>query len=152
MDKKIPLLALNNVREVGIVYNVFTCRVDVLTEVVHYFESEGKKVFTLGFIDDKEFGNRFTDNREYFFCRKQLSFWKIPKREAIDDFLKHDFDYLLNLDIKGELALQSISTFSTAKIRMGKHFDNYAFAQDFMIGSEVKSEKELFEEFKKYIT
>ena len=45
----------------------------------------------------------------------------------------------------------SISTFSKAKTRIGKYFDDFPFAQDFMVKSLAETQEELFNDITKYI-
>ncbi|MDA0777704.1 MAG: hypothetical protein O3C19_01405 [Bacteroidetes bacterium] len=66
-------------------------------------------------------------------------------------FTNKEFDFLLNLDTVGSIPLQAISTFSKARTRMGKHFDQYNFAHDFMVKSDVTSTDDLFASIQKYL-
>ncbi len=148
--KNEALVSFNSIREVGVVYDV-SQKKSLLTKVVHYFESEGKKVFTLGFVNGKELGDYKPNLKEEYFCKKDLNFFGIPKKNAVDTFIKKEFDFLINLDTKGRIELQAISTFSEAKTRIGKHLDLFQNAQDFMIKSLAESEEEIFNEIIKYI-
>jgi len=142
---------MSNVREVGVVYDLKKTSTQLLNKVTHYFEAAGKIVSTIGFIEEKNLGDLVPNNKEKYFCKKDLNFWKLPKKEVVQKFISKDFDYLINLDMIGRNELQAISTFSNAKTRIGKHFEEYPFSQDFMIKSHAESGEELFNEIKKYI-
>jgi hypothetical protein len=150
-DKSEQLKKMSNVREVGVVYDVKKTSTQLLNNVMHYFEAAGKKVVTIGFLEEKELGDLLPNYKEEYFCKKDLNFWKLPKKEVIQKFISNDFDYLINLDMIGRNELQAISTFSNAKTRIGKHFEHYPFAQDFMIKSHSETSEELFNDIKKYI-
>lgn len=150
-DKSESLQTLQSVREIGVVYDVNQISAELINKVVHYFESAGKNVTTLGFISEKELGDYIPTLKEEYFCEKDLTFWQLPKKAVVSRFLSKDFDFLINLDLNESAELQSISTYSSAKTRIGKYFEEYSFSQDFMIKSLAESGDELFNEMKKYI-
>ncbi|MDA8886692.1 hypothetical protein N9I68_03855 [Bacteroidia bacterium] len=149
--KNEALKSLSNARDIGVVYDVAKTESRELIKVVNYFESAGKNVITIGYVNSKELGEYAPNYKEVFFCNKDLNFWKLPKKESVKRFVTKDFDFLINLDCEGQLELQVISTFSVAKTRVGKHIEEFAFAQDFMIKTAAESAEDLFDEIKKYI-
>ena len=150
-DKSEALQTLQSAREVGVVYDVKKTSIQLLNKVVHHFESVGKNVMTLGFIAEKKLDDHTPTIKEEYFCLNDLTFWKLPKKAVVSNFIGKKFDFLINLDQLGSNELQAISTYSNAKIRIGKHFEEYPFSQDFMIKSHAESSDELFNEIKKYI-
>jgi hypothetical protein len=150
-DKSELLKKMSNVREVGVVYDVKKTSTQLLNKVIHYFEAAGKKVVTIGFLEEKDLGDLVPSYKEDYFCKKDLNFWKLPKASAVGKFIAKDFDYLINLDMIGRNELQAISTYSVSKTRIGKHFEQYSFAQDFMIKSLSETSEELFNDIKQYI-
>ena len=144
--------SLRNARSVGMIYNVEKISWKTVTKFIHHFESLGKSVTTIGFLDQKELNHNYTPNfKHMFFAQEDLDFWKLPKIDSIKGFLGKDYDYLINLDVDGELPLQAISAFSTAKTRIGLHLQAFEFCQDFMIKAEAKDGPELFEHINNYI-
>lgn len=150
-DKSERLTSFKSTQNVGIVYDVDKIRPGFLNRISGYFESEGKKVTTLGFVNEKELGKYQPKLREEYFCNSDLNFWRIPKKGVMENFMSTPFDYLINLDSEGVIELQSISTFSKAKTRIGKYFDDFPFAQDFMVKSLAETQEELFNDITKYI-
>jgi hypothetical protein len=142
---------MGEVQEVGVVYDVKKTSTRLLNKVMHHFESEGKTVVTLGFVEEKELGDFVASTKEKYFCLKDLNFWKLPKKPTVSEFISRDFDYLINLDTEGRNELQAISTYSASKTRIGKHYENYPFSQDFMIRSLAETGEELFNDIKQYI-
>lgn len=149
-SKSESLKPLSDVHHIGIVYKVNEQNKE-LNNVVHYFESVGKQVVTIGFVDHKELGEYSSNSKEVYISKKELTFWKLPKRDVVNAFISKEFDYLINLDVNDELILQSISGYSRAKVRVGKHSEEFSFCHDFMVGGDVKTTKELFKEVTKYI-
>ncbi len=145
------LKPLNQVREVGVVYNAIKTSPQQINSVTHYFEATGIKVRTLGFVENKDQTGFVSSKKEGFFCIKDLNFWKLPKKKVVENFVAQDFDYLINMDLEGRNELQAISTFSVSKTRVGKYFENYSFAQDFMVKSRAKTYEELFNDIIRYI-
>jgi hypothetical protein len=150
-DKSESLQTLQSVREIGVVYDVNQISAQLLNKVVHHFESAGKNVITLGFIPEKELGDYIPTLKEEYFCEKDLTFWRLPKKAVMSNFTSKKFDFLINLDFNKNIELQAISVYSSAKTRIGKYFEEYSFSQDFMIKSLAESGDELFNEIKKYI-
>jgi len=150
-SKNEALKSLKETQDVGVIYDALKTEERVLNKIGHYFESEGKNVITLGFVNTKELGTFVPNYKEEFYCKKDLNFWNLPKKESVQRFLDKDFDFLVNLDCTGELELQAISAYSMAKTRVGKHIERYAFTQDFMVKTMADSPEDLFEEIKKYI-
>lgn len=150
-NKSESLKKMSEVREVGVVYDVKKTSAQLLNKVTHYFEAAGKTVISLGFVEEKELGDLVPNYKEEYFCKKDLNLWKLPKKQAVSKFVSKNFDYLINLDMEGRNELQAISTFSVSKTRIGKHFEDYPFAQDFMIKSLAETHEELFNDIKQYI-
>ncbi len=142
---------MSEIRQVGVVYDVKKTSTQLLNKVTHYFEAAGKTVISLGFVEEKELGDLIPNYKEEYFCKKDLNLWKLPKKEAVTKFISSEFDYLINLDMEGRNELQAISTYSVSKTRIGKHFEEYPFAQDFMIKSLAETHEELFNDIKQYI-
>ena len=146
-----PLQSLANAKEIGVVYDVHSTSTESLREIIDFFKSKDKNIVTLGFVNEKELGEYVPNYKQDYFCKKDLNFWKLPKQDNLIKFLNKEFDFLLNLDLVGSLQLQAVSTFCKSKTRMGKHFDEYVFAQDFMIKSDAVTAADLFTEIKKYL-
>jgi hypothetical protein len=143
-DKFERLKKLKSARKIGVAYNMQDMPSEYLHKIIHHFESEGKTVFTLGFVDEKDIGHLLPNYKESYFCKADLNFWKVPHGDRVSKFIQEDFDFLINLDLKGVNELQGISTFSTAKTRIGKFFDDFLFAHDLMVKSDSQEAYGLF--------
>jgi hypothetical protein len=119
--------------------------------LAHYFESEGKKVEMLGFVNAKTPESHLNGHGELYIAKGDLNWWGIPKKEAVSSFCNNRFDYLINLDMKGSTPLQSISLSSKARTRIGKHFENYPSSCDMSIKSDSVTAGDFFNELTKYL-
>lgn len=146
------LKPLQEIRTVALLYNVEEMPWKQVRKIIDFFEQHAKSVTTLGYFDEKELNHEYTPNYKHlFFCKEQLSFWKLPMPNTLSRFISTDFDYLINLDVKGELVLQAVSTYSQAKTRIGLHQERFLFSQDFMVKAPAKTGLELFESIKEYV-
>jgi len=99
-------------------------------EVMKYAEllsKNGKQVKLLGFINEKLKEASFPFK---YFTKQNLSWSMIPKGTEIDQFIKKDFDVLINLYLPNRklglvnLPIEYISTFSKAQLRVGPFSEN----------------------------
>jgi len=150
-DKFERLKKIKYARKIGVVYNMQDMTSEHLHKIIHHFESEGKSVFTLGFVNEKDIDNLLPNYKESYFCNADLNFWKIPHGGRISKFIQEDFDFLINLDLKGAIELQGISTFSVAKTRIGKFFGDFVFAHDLMVKSNSQEAYGLFIDITRHI-
>ncbi|MFY0644804.1 MAG: hypothetical protein JXR19_10095 [Bacteroidia bacterium] len=150
--REASLRPLSEIKTIALLYNVEEISWKSVRKIINYFEEYGKSVTTLGYFNSKELTHEYTPNYKHmFFCNEQLSFWKLPMPNTLHQFITTDYDYLINLDVKGDMVLQAMSTFSQAKTRIGVHMEEYQFSQDFMIKGGAKDGIELFEQLKNYL-
>lgn len=148
-DKR--MVPFSAARSIGVIYDTEKVSSKMMNSITHHFESAGKKVHSIGFVNKKEI-RLFTPNfKESYFCLEDLDFWGLPKQDKIERFCTTEFDYLINLDTEGDLRLQAIAAQSMARIRIGKHIEGFTFAHDFMIKSDATDGAQLFEDLKAHI-
>ena len=120
-QKKRALISFNQMNHIGIVYNAETKENEQLVaQYASDLKAEGKKVFMLGYVDQKQLPHtkKFLLNSE-FFWKEKLSPVNLPVKGKIGQFLQLDFDLLLNLYNEPLLPLQAISAYSNARYRVG---------------------------------
>lgn len=130
--KFIPFAQVNHI---GIVYNADDVENErVVSNYANVLRAEGKKVFMLGYVNEKHLptSRKFLLNSE-FFWREKLNGINLPIKGQIGQFLQLEFDLLLNLYFEPVLPMQAISAYSKAKYRVGANIvDGLAF-YDFMV-------------------
>lgn len=146
------LKPFREIRSIALVYNVDVISWKRVKKIIQFLESHAKSVTTLGYLNEKELSHEYTPNfKHLFFCNEQLNYLKLPMPNTINTFLSTNFDYLINLDVQGEMVLQAVSAYSQAKARLGMYLKDYEFCQDFMVKGEPADAEELFEQLKPYL-
>ncbi|MEI6507819.1 MAG: hypothetical protein WCO54_04995 [Bacteroidota bacterium] len=124
-----------DVQHIGIVYSADDKNEE--EEVVNYankLRSEGKKVFMMGYVDQKHLPHTKKFNMQSeFFWKEKLNGFNLPIKGKIGRFLDLDFDLLLNLHTGVSLPMQAIAAYSKAKYRMGSNITGGLDFYDAMI-------------------
>ena len=132
----------SNAATVGILFNA-TDKDDfeLVKKYVGYLRSEQKKVKAIGYLENTYTADLVYSKLEYdFFTPKELNLYLKPKINFADNFIKEEFDILIDMNIKNCFPLHYISALSKAKFKIGK-FNNDNALYDFMI--EMTEEKNL---------
>lgn len=119
------MLSLDRAQHIGIVYNAESKENEqVINQYASELRAEGKKVFMLGYVDQKQLPHtkKFLLNSE-FFWREKLNGVNLPIKGKIGQFLQLEFDLLLNLYNEPLLPMQAIAAYSKAKYRVGANIE-----------------------------
>lgn len=120
---------------IGIVYDASDDeQAKLIQEYGTELKNQGKKVFLLGFVNEKElpFKYKFLAYTEYFWL-KNLNWNYLPTTESVGRFINEEFDFLLNLYTDRTLWLEAISGLSHAGLRVGKYHPDSKLYFDLMI-------------------
>lgn len=151
---KNKLVSFSAINHIGIVYNAETKEHEQLVaKYASELRAEGKKVFTLGYVDAKQLpaNKKFLLNSE-FFWREKLNGINLPIKGNIGQFLQLEFDLLLNLYQEPLLPMQAISAFSKAKYRVGSNVADNIDYNDAMIDTGSRNDlKFLIEQIDFYL-
>lgn len=138
-----PMPSFDAMKEIGIVYKAGKEQdEDAVIKFADYLRQQGKKVFTLGFVDAKELHSKYhpTIHSQYFW-RESLSIFNLPDKQKIHGFIHTEFDLLLSMFFEKELALQSVAALSKSKFSMGANMEGALPYHDFLI--DTGDEKDL---------
>ncbi len=130
LSRKKQFINMVDAQTVGIVFKlsddaVFRAVNDYLKELT----AEGKQVFVIGYIDAREIPDTWLLRKGYnFFCMKDLNLYFIPELPFVKDFLKREFDLLINLSIDRTFPVDYIFAVSKAKFKTGKFFEGYDYS------------------------
>ena len=103
-------------------------------ELKKNLEKENKHVTALGFIADKNAPDFYLAQSHIdIFTKKNINIFGIPKGIYIRNFIKKDFDFLINVSVNNVIPLQYIAGISKAKIKVGKYRKDMLHIYDFMI-------------------
>lgn len=138
--------ALDKADRIGVIY-----RADELGQNQEVFQwvrelqSAGKNVKTLGYIDAKTLPAHSVPNEKNdFFCRKDLNVFKLPKEQAIKRFTSEPFDLLINLYTEPDIMLLGVSSLSQSRVRVGPYFSEFTCCMDMMLETGEKRDLKTF--------
>jgi hypothetical protein len=138
-----PMPSFDTIHEIGIVYDANSdSQEQQVNQIANYLRQEGKKVFTLGYVDAKQLPSKtkFHISSSYYW-HETLTKFNLPDRQKLSSFLNTEFDLLMNLFFVKELPLQAIAGLSKSKFIMGANIQGALPYNDFLI--DTGSEKEL---------
>lgn len=127
--------ALEKADRIGVLY-----RADELGQNKEVFawikelQAAGKNVKTLGYIDAKTLPAHSVPNEKNdFFCRKDLNVFQLPREQAVKRFASEPFDLLINLYTEPDIMLLGVSSLSEAGLRVGPYFRDFICCMDMML-------------------
>jgi len=114
---------------------------EIVLKFAKSLEKKGKKVRLLGFVNIKE----ETDNLAFpNFNQKELDLALLPEKSAdAQDFMKRDFDVLINISLDETAPLEYIAALSNAKFRVGP-FTERTVCYELMIDVTKKKSLDAF--------
>ena len=137
-----PMPSFNTINEIGIVYDANSeNQEEQVNQIANYLRQEGKKVFTLGYIDAKQLPAKakFNISASYYW-HESLTKFNLPDKQKLSSFLNTEFDLLMNLFFVKELPLQAIAGLSKSKFIMGANIQGALPYNDFLIDTGDKKE------------
>lgn len=124
--EKHAFISFDKANEIGIIYNAEDMQNEKkVQQFAGDLRSEGKKVYLLGFINQKEMPyKRVPHISSELFLNTNLTFFRLPDPDKIGRFLDMKFDILFNIYNEETLALQGISVLSKAKYQIGAQMNH----------------------------
>lgn len=130
---------MDEAKSVGIVFDATSTEdFDLVKKYITYLREMKKRVKAIGFINQKGIPALAYSKLEYdFFSLKELSWSNIPKSIYVTNFIKEEYDILLDLNLQDLFPLKYISSLSKAKFKVGRksEHDNPVF--DLMIEADI---------------
>jgi len=144
---------LETANSVGILYDATSeQQIETIQPFVSYFFELKKDVKALGYVNSNQLSNYHIPKLQYdFFSKKDLNWYYKPQNYIIDNFIKKDYDILINLCDSNIIPIKYLVASSIAHFKIGIHEDNYEI-YDLMISlTKDKSLPKLMHEIKHYI-
>ena len=119
---------------------------------VSYFFELKKDAKALGFVNSKELSYCHTPKLQYdFFYQKDLNWYYKPESYIIDNFVKKEYDILINLCDSNVIPIKYLVAKSIARFKIGIHEENFEI-YDLMISLNKNATiHKLMKEIKHYI-
>ena len=144
---------LEDAKSIGILFEATTKeQVKEVKPLIDYFFKLKKDVKAFGYVNSKQFDECHIPKLQYdFFNKKDLNWYYKPQNYIIDNFVKKEYDILINLCDSSCIPIKYLVASSIAHFKIGQHEEGYEI-YDLMIAlKEDKSMEKLMHEIKYYI-
>lgn len=150
--RNINVASLPQATKVGLLCNITT--EDTYKDIYAVFSSlqhPNRSIWLMGYIDDKMVPFYCLQQLSAdFFCNKDLNWYGKPEKVQIEDFIKSDFDVLIDFSQKPHDPIRLILNLSHAHFIVGSLKDNAPF-YDLLIHADQQFEnKELLRHINHY--
>lgn len=124
--KSVPLQSMpdySKIQDIAIVYPAGNAeQEDQVQEFAGHLRAQGKKVFLMGFLNQKELGEkRHLHIQSQYFWREYLGLLNLPIKEKLAGFIKQPFDLLINLSPEFNLPILALCAYSEASLKIATH-------------------------------
>ena len=144
---------LENAKSIGILYEATdAAQIKKIEPFVKYFFELKKDVKALGYVNKKKLDNHHIPKLNYdFFYLKDLNWYYKPQNYIINNFVKKEYDILINLSDSNCIPIKYLVASSLAHFKIGQFEDGFEI-YDLMIKlDKEKSKERLMEEIKHYL-
>ena len=151
--RKKEVCNLDSAKSIGILYDATNEeQINQIQPFVSYFFNLKKDVKALGYVNAKKLLYCHTPKLQYdFFYLKDLNWYKKPQNYIIDNFIKKEYDILINLCDSSCIPIKYLVASYVARFKIGQHEDGYEI-YDLMISlKEDKSLEKLMSEIQHYL-
>jgi len=109
-------------RKIGLLYDATEdVNYEAVKQYVKSIRSEQKEVLALGYVDKKNLPpQQYAQYGLDFFTRKNLNWQMIPDNIIVNNFIREQFDILINLTSNKCFPLRYIAAVSHARFRVGR--------------------------------
>jgi hypothetical protein len=137
MRRNREVKSLNDSTTIGILFDpVVQEDYELVKKYVTYLKEMKKKVKALGFYDQKDIPQSTYSKLEFdYFSQKDLNWQLRPSGVIVENFIKEEFDILIDLNIKEHFPLFYISSLSHARYKVGSNAAKDTSIYDMLIGT-----------------
>ena len=144
---------LENAKSIGILYEATDAeQIKKIEPFVKYFFELKKDVKALGYVNKKRLDNCHIPKLNYdFFYLKDLNWYYKPQNYIITNFVRKEYDILINLSDSSCIPIKYLVASSMAHFKIGQFEDGFEI-YDLMIKlKKDKGKERLMEEIKHYL-
>jgi effector-binding domain-containing protein len=131
------ILSLEDAKTIGIIFEASNKEeFELVRKYVLYLRELKKKVKAIGYFSEGPTPETATSKLEFdFFSKKDLSWYNKPSDKFVSNFIKEDYDILIDLNIHNHFALRYIAGISKARFKVGRHQEGDDYIYDLMLES-----------------
>jgi len=116
----------NHSKHIGILFDESQLnQVESIEQYLQAWASKGKIIETFRFVDVKSFPP--LDDPSNRICRKDVTWYKVPKGNKVDTFLHKKFDLLITINPEKKKFMHYLNAASNAKFKIGLLPDELEF-------------------------
>ena len=155
LNKRIKSVSnLDDSKSIGILFDATTKdQIKEIKPLVDYFFGMKKEVKAFGYVNSKNFDECHIPKLQYdFFNLKDLNWYYKPQNDYIKNFVKKEYDILINLSDSNCIPIKYLVASSVARFKVGKFEEGYDI-YDLMIKLDKKEDNmtRLISEIAKYL-
>ena len=139
--RKLQSCNLHQAKSIGILFDATQMvSFEIVKGLARELSEDTKDIMVLGYVDSKQMIDHYLIRKGFeFFTKNDLNWYKKPHGEAVDKFIKKEFDILYYLNLEDLFPLRYILALSKAKFKTGKFIEDDEYL-DLMI--DIEKEKE----------
>lgn len=152
--RKVKVHNFNSADTIGILFNSPDDESFIrVKDFLSFLSTHNLKVIALGYVPSNKIPENLLLRKGInFFCDKDLNWYYKPKNEAINQFINHQFDILIDLSLNDYFPLYYIGCLSDSSFKIGRQSEKYQY-QDLMINIRKNHSIEyLIEQIRHYLT
>jgi len=140
------LVNLDEAQTICIVYKVNTQKdFNLIKDLTKALTSGKKNVLALGFVNRDEIPNYcIAANAGYYFTRKDLNWYGIPRTDYLKGLINKEFDILIDFSLDDTFINRYITSLSVSCFKVGLHTEYNQAHLDMMIRMDDSSELDEF--------
>ena len=129
------VINLDEAESIVIIYDVVNeKRFAEVRTLQQQLNTNKRKVMVIGYIDSKTIPNYCVEaNAGYFFNRRSVNWFGLPKADYLNQFVMKSFDILVDLTTEGHFITKYLTGLSISKFKSGKYSEAKKLYLDLMI-------------------
>jgi hypothetical protein len=154
LSRKLKLRSWNEIKTIGFLYVVPDEQNYIrFTNFVGRLQSQKKEIRALGLLKNKDIPHYCYPRIAFdYFSKKDVSWYGKPGGVKVDDFVKIEFDLLINIESCDNHFFNYIVALSKAHLKAGRYSESCTHIYDVMINDEGEKDYEkLFEQIIGYL-
>jgi hypothetical protein len=115
--------------------------------------ADGKQIYAIGFLEAEEIPDFYLLRRGFdFFCLADINWFGKPEVDFIEEFIKMEFDLLINLSIDNLFSLEYIYAMSKARFKVSNYINGSRHADLIINIKERRDVGYLIEQISHYLS